>query len=257
MAPKIGPFTLYDALLKLKKLVFGILDVQAQHDGVCPSCASGKKTKGPFPSSENKTNDILHLIHSDLYGPILVHSIGGHLYYITFINDFSRKMGIYYSKHKDEAFKMFNEFKALVENQIGKKTKIFMFDNGGEYISNEFIDFCKKEGIKKETIVPYTSEQNGVAERKSRSIVEVVCAMLHDQKLPKFLWGEATNAIVYVQNRAPHQALDNKTHEEVFTGVKPDDSHLCIFGFPVYFCVGGKRKQVGIHTKKGYVCWIL
>jgi len=108
---------------------------------------------------------------------------------------------------------MFKEFKALVENQTRKKIKIFRSDNGGEYISKEFIDFCKKEGIKKETIVPYTLEQNGVVERKNRSTVEVARAMLHDQKLPKFLWGEATNDIVYVQNNVPHQALDNKTPE--------------------------------------------
>lgn len=83
-------------------------------------------------------------------------------------------------KHKDEAFEMFKEFKDLVKNQIGNKIEIFRSDNGGEYISNKFIDFLNKEGIKKETIVPYNPEQNGVAERKSRSIVEVTYAMLHD-----------------------------------------------------------------------------
>jgi len=129
-------------------------------------------------------------------------------------------------KHKDEAFEMFKEFKALIENQSANKIKIFMSTNGGEYTSNEFFDFCKKEGIKKKTIVPYCPEQNGVAKRKNKPIVEVAHAMLHDQKFPKFLWGEATNVVVYVQNRVPHQALDNKTPEEVFTGVKPDVSHL-------------------------------
>src|SRR5699024_7699133 len=159
------------------------------------------KTRGPFLPSENKTNYILCLIHSDLCGLILVRSIGGHLYYITFTDDFSRNKWIYYLKHKDEAFYMFKEFNALVENQTRKKIKIFRSDNDGEYISNEFINFCKKEGIKKETIVRYTPEQNGVVERKNMSIVEVAYAMLHGQKLPKFLWGEATNVSIYVQSR--------------------------------------------------------
>eukprot|EP00253_Pinus_taeda_P014813 PITA_14813 len=75
-----------------------------------------------------------------------MHSIDGHLYYITFIDDFSRKTWIYYLKHKDEAFKMFKDFKALVENQTRKKIKIFRSNNGREYISNEFIDYFKKEG---------------------------------------------------------------------------------------------------------------
>ena len=77
--------------------------------------------------------------------------------------------------------------------------------------SNEFHDFCKEVGIKRETTTPYTTEHTGVAERKNRTIVEVVRAMLHDQRLLKFLWAEATNTIVYVQNRCPHQALGSKT----------------------------------------------
>eukprot|EP00253_Pinus_taeda_P002451 PITA_02451 len=197
----------YDALLKLKKLVSSIPDVQAQHDGVCLGCASGNKTRGPFPSSENKPTNILPLIHSDICGLMPAHSIGGHLYYITFIDDFSRKTWIYYLKHKDEAFEIFIKFKALIGNQIGKRIKVFRSDNGGEYMSNEFIAFCKKEGIKKETIVPYTPEQNGLVERKNKSILEVACTMLYDQKLPKFLWGEATHVVVCVQTKVPHQAL--------------------------------------------------
>jgi len=130
-------------------LVSVILDVQSQHDGVCLGCANGKKTGGEFPSSKNKTNDILQLIHSNICGMMLVHSLGGHLFYITFIDDFSRKTWIYYLKHKDEAFDLLKNFKSLVKNQIGKKIKIFRSDNGGEYISNESINICKKEGIKK------------------------------------------------------------------------------------------------------------
>jgi len=149
-----------------------------------------------------------------------VHSIVVHLYYITFIDDFSIKTWIYYLNHKDEAFEMFKEFKTLIENKIGKIIKVFRSDNGGEYMSNKFIAFCKKEWVKKETIVPYTLEQNGLAERKNMSILEVSHAMLHGQKVPKFLWAEATHAVVYVQNMVPHQALENKTPEEIFIGVK-------------------------------------
>jgi len=162
---------------------------QANHDGVCPGCDSGKKTRGLFPSNRNKTNDILQLIHSDLCRPMPLHSFGAKLYYIIFIDDFSRKTRIYYLKHKYEAFDMFKEFNALIENQTRKKIKIFKFDNGGEYISDKFIDFCKKEGIKKETIVPYNPEHNGVTKRKNKSIVDTSRAMLHNQKLLKFLWG--------------------------------------------------------------------
>lgn len=118
-------------------------DVQASHDGVCVGCANGKKIRGPFPSSKNKTSDISQLIHFDLCRPMPVHSIGGHLYYIISIDEFSTKTWIFYLKHKYEAFDMFKDFKALIKYQTGKEIKVFGSDNGGEYTSNEFIDFCK------------------------------------------------------------------------------------------------------------------
>jgi len=93
-------------------------------------------------------------------------------------------------KKKDEVFSWFCHFKALIENQTEKRIKILRIDNGNEYESNEFHDFCKEVGIKRETTTPYTLEQNGVAERKNHTIVEAVRAMLHDKRLSKFLWAK-------------------------------------------------------------------
>ena len=81
----------------------------------------------------------------------------------------------------------FQEFKALVENQTGRKIQALRSDNGGEYTSKEFDGYCRQEGIKRQLTVPYTPKQNGVAERKNRSIVGATRAMLHDQSLPFFL----------------------------------------------------------------------
>ena len=119
---------------------------------------------------------------------------------MTFIDDFSHKAWIYFLKKKDEAFMWFRTFKALVENSTGKKIKILMTNNGIGYEMNKFKNFCREAGIKRETTTVYTPEQNGVAQRKNRTIVEVVRAMLCDQGLPKFLWGEAANTVVYIQN---------------------------------------------------------
>jgi hypothetical protein len=90
--------------------------------------------------------------------------------------------------------------------------------------------------------VPYNPQQNGVAERKNRSIVEAVKAMIHDQSLPMFLWEEASNTTVYIQNRSPHRILEDKTHEEAFTGVKPEVSHLRIFGCPIYIHIPKEKR---------------
>ena len=101
-------------------------------------------------------------------------------------------------KTKSQVFSRFQEFKALVEKQTGSKIWVLRSDNGGEYTSNDFKDFCAREGIKRELTVPYNLQQNGVAERKNRAIIGATRAMLHDQGLPFFLWAKACNTTVYI-----------------------------------------------------------
>ena len=130
-------------------------------------------------------------------------------------------------------------------------------NNGGEYTSGEFNDFYRKEGIKRELTVPYNPQQNGVAERKNRTICEAARAMMCDQDMPASLWAEAAGTAVYVQNKCHHAILDQKTPEEVFTGEKPDVGHLRIFGCTVYVHVSKeKRLKDGTLGKEGYLCWI-
>jgi transposase InsO family protein len=175
-----------------------------EHQEVCKGCALGKYTKTAFPSSNSRATGILDLIHTNVCGPMSSASLSGFLYYVTFTDDFSRKSCIFFMKTKGQVFKRFQEFKALVENQTGKKIKVLRSNNGGEHTSNEFSDFCAREGIKREVIVPYNPQQNGVAERKNGAIVGAARAMLHDQGLPLFLWDEACNTAVYLQNKSPH-----------------------------------------------------
>ena len=129
----------------------------------------GKEIKNPFPKSETKTKGMLELIQSDVCGPISSTSLCGFEYYITFIDEFSRKTWIYFLKAKSEMFEKFKEFKVLIENLSDKKIKILRSDNGGEYTSKEFEAFCKDVGIKRELTTPYNPQQNGVAERKTQN----------------------------------------------------------------------------------------
>ena len=155
-------------------------------------------------------------------------------------------------KNKSEVFKKFKEFKALIENQSKKKIKTLRSDNGGEYTSKEFEAFCKEVGIKRELTTPYNTQQNGVAERKNRTIMEAMNTMIHDQDLPMHLWVEAARTDVYVQNRLSHSALGFKTPEEMYTGKKPEVSHLNIFGFLVYVHIlKEKRTKLDPSGKKG------
>ena len=113
----------------------------------------GKNTKKTFPSSESKEKGILEIIHSDVCGPMLSSSLSGYAYYVSFIDEFSRKTWIYVMKNKYEVFSKFKEFKALIENHIEKKKiKTFRSDNGGEFTSNEFKDLSKESRIKEGVI---------------------------------------------------------------------------------------------------------
>jgi len=115
----------------------------------------------------------------------------------------------------------------------------------------------RKLGLRASSLLPTIPQQNGVAERKNRTIMEVVKAMIHDQDLLMHLWAEATKTTVYVQNKSPHRVLGNKTPEEMFTGEKPEFNDSRIFGYPVYVYVPkGQEIEVGPFRQEGYICWI-
>ena len=120
------------------------------------------------------------------------------MYYVLFIDGHSRKSWIYLLKAKSETFDNFKEFKALIENQTGRHIRILRSDNGGEYESNEFDDFYREARIKRELTVPYNPQQNGVAERKNRTICEATKAMLTDLYLPLSLWVETIGTVMYI-----------------------------------------------------------
>ena len=158
-------------------------------------------------------------------------------------------------KSKNEVFSRFQEFKAPVDNQTGRHIRVLRTDNGGEFTSNDFDDFCQDAGIKRELTVPYNPQQNGVVERKNKSICEAAKAMIHDHDLPMSLWAEASSTVVYVQNRSPHRILGDKTPKEAFTRVKPEVSHLRIFGCPVYIHVPKEKRSKMEPSKRRAHLW--
>jgi hypothetical protein len=171
-----------------------------------------------------------------------VASLNGYLYYVFFIDDHSRKTWIYFLKTKDGVLARFQEFKARVENLTGMRIKVLRSDNGGEYTSRDFSDFCIEAGIKMEYSIPYNPQQNGLAERKNKTIIEATKVMIHDHNLPMIMWEKASMTTVHVHNKSPHQILKNMTPEEAFTGVKPEVGHFRIFECPVYFHVPKEKR---------------
>ena len=177
--------------MKEKKLVKGLENCVFEKINICEACIKGKHNRKCFPTSETRTTRVLEIIHSDVCGPMSNTSHGGAKYFVSFIDDFSRKIFVYLLKQKSDVFSKFKEFKALVENETMKKIYTIRTDNGGEFCSSIFNNFCKEHGIKKETSTPYTPQQNGVAERYNRTLMEMGRAMMIEKNLDYKFWGEA------------------------------------------------------------------
>ena len=140
----------------------------------CESCLRGKMTKSPFKNKGERSKELLDLIHTDVCGPFSTLAIGGFEYFITFIDDMSRYGYVYLMKYKSESFEKFKEFKNEVENQTGKSIKVLRSDRGGEYLSTEFQEFLKDNGIISQMTPPYTPQLNSVSEIMNRTILDIV-----------------------------------------------------------------------------------
>ena len=170
----------------------------------CEGCILGKQKRLPFPKiSMYQSTKPLDLIHSDVCGPLSVNSIGGSRYFVTFVDNFSRYIVVYPMKHKSEVHQKFTEYRLMVENMFECKIKRIRSDNGGEYTSNEFVDYLKQNRILKDETIPYSPQQNGVAERCNRTLTESVRSMLYHSNSPLKFWAEALVTAVRIRNRSP------------------------------------------------------
>ncbi|KAE8658140.1 Retrovirus-related Pol polyprotein from transposon TNT 1-94 [Hibiscus syriacus] len=201
----------------------------------CKYCVLGKQTKVRFKTAKHTTQGILDYVHSDVWGPSTTSSLGGSRYYVTFIDDFSRKVWVYFLKQKYEVFEKFKLWKAEVENQTGRKIKCLRYDNGTEYTDSQFLQFCKERGIQRHFTVRKTPQQNGVVERMNRSLNERARCLRLNAGLPKHFWAEAVNMACYLINRSPRASLAGKVAEEVWTGhdQKQDTTVVDFEQFPV------------------------
>ena len=173
-------------------------------------------------------------MHSDVCGPMPIMSMGGAMYFVTFIDDFSQKVWAYPLKRKEQVLEVFQRFVTLVKTHTRKKLKCLHLDNGGEYVSKAFQDFCDEKGIRREFTAPYNPSQNGVIERMNRTIQEKIKSMLSNAELPNGFWAEALAIAVHLINRSPNKRLDFWVAEEVWTGKSPSYKHLRVFGYEAF-----------------------
>lgn len=251
----------------LSRMFPSLLESCRKEKLVCDVCELAKHTRTNYPSSCERSKVPFEVVHSDVWGPSNVTSLLGERWYVTFIDGFSRCTWLYLLKQKSEVLCAFENFYTLVCNQYNASVKIFRSDNGTEYINREFNNFLSSRGIIHQTTCVNTAEQNGVAERKNRHLLEVARSLMFMMNVPKFLWGEAVKTAAYLINRLPSRVLNYKTPIECLSGTNSFIVPPKVFGCTCF--VHDYRNSVGkldpravkciflgySPTQKRYRCW--
>ncbi|KAJ9535421.1 hypothetical protein OSB04_un001464 [Centaurea solstitialis] len=214
-------------------LVRGLPTKEFSCDDHCVSCLKGKQHKSTHKSKEvNTISTTLQLLHMDLFGPTNVMSIGKKSYCLVIVDDYSRFTWVFFLRTKDETSGLIKPFVIRVENKTNLKVKVIRSDNGTEFKNADLNLFCESKGIERQYSAPRTPQQNGVAERRNRTLIEAARTMLVDSKLPVTFWAEAINTACYVQNRVLVVKSKGKTPYELFEKKKPFIGFLVPFGCP-------------------------
>jgi len=225
-----------------EELATGVTITKCASKSVCEHCIKGKLAQAKFPESKQRASKPMRLIHSDLCGPMQTVTPSGNKYFLTLIDDYSRFTVTRLLKTKDEVPDVIKEYIAAMSVRFDRKPLALRTDNGREYVTTELTSFLRKEGIQHQLTVPYTPQQNGVAERKNRSLTESAKCMLLDADLDNRFWGEAVLTATYLQNRVISRSID-KTPVELFTGERPDIGHIRVFGSKIYSLVPKQRRR--------------
>ncbi|KAF5768457.1 putative RNA-directed DNA polymerase [Helianthus annuus] len=214
-------------------LVTGV-NIKGFHlEGECISCVRGKQKKKSHPTKQvNSVSRPLERLHMDLFGPVNVKSITGDSYCLVVTDDYSRFSWVMFLKTKDETFDSLVVLFKKIENLYQRPICRIRSDNGTEFKNSKMEEYCDERGILHEFSAPYTPQQNGVAERKNRTLIETARTMLADSKLPINFWAEAVSAACYTLNRVLTVKKFNKTCFELINKRKPNLKYLEPFGSP-------------------------
>ncbi|GKC01349.1 putative ribonuclease H-like domain-containing protein, partial [Tanacetum coccineum] len=212
-------------------LVRGLPTKLFQNDHTCVACQKGKQHKASCKAKlVSSISHTLQLLHMDLFGPTSVRSINHKTYCLVITDDFSRFSWTFFLRTKDETSAILKDFIRQIENQLNQKVKTIRCDNGTEFKNKDVIEFCGLKGIKREYSNARTPQQNGVAERKNRTLIEAARTMLADSFLPNTFWAEAVSIACYVLNRVLVTKPQNKTPYELITGKITIISYIRPFG---------------------------
>ncbi|WVZ89633.1 hypothetical protein U9M48_036012 [Paspalum notatum var. saurae] len=222
----------FDLLVRLSSmgLIRGLPKLRAEKDLVCHPCRHGKMVAAShIPVST--TSYPGELLHMDTVGPARVASVSGKWYVLVVVDDFSRFSWVFFMEFKDEAFGFVRDLVLRLRNESHKAMRAIHSDNGGEFRNSRFENFCCDQDLDHQFSSPYTPPQNGVVERKNRTLVEMARMMLDEHRTPRRFWAEAVNTASYIANWIFLRAFLGKTSYELRFGRQPSVKHLRAFGY--------------------------
>jgi hypothetical protein len=215
-----------------------------EKDRVCSACQAGKQVGTHHPHKNIMTTDRpLELLHMDLFGPITYISIGVSKYCLVIMDDYSRFTWVFFLQEKSQTQETLKGFLRQAQNEFGLRIKKIRSDNGTEFKNSQIEGFLEEEGIKHEFSSPYTPQQNGVVERKNRTLLDMARTMLDEYKTSDRFWAEAINTACYAINRLYLHRILKKTSYELLTSKKPNVSYFRVFGSKCFILVKRGRKS--------------
>ncbi|GJW29518.1 retrovirus-related pol polyprotein from transposon TNT 1-94 [Tanacetum coccineum] len=228
-------FKKINKLAKQKK-VLGLPSLVYLKDKPCTTCEKGKHHRASFKTKQNfSIRKCLHLLHMDLFGPVSPISINHEKYTLVIVDEYSRYTWVQFLKKKSQARKIIMSFIRMVENQNDVKVQQIRTDNGTEFRNHELESFCDEKGISHIFSSPYTPKQNGVAERKNRTLIEATRTMINGSLLSKHFWTKAVRIACYTQNRSIIVKRHDKTPYEIFRERILDINYFHMFGYLMFF----------------------
>lgn len=221
-------------LKKLKPALFHDVPLNSL---TCETCLFGKQSKAHYPAKLYTESEPFNLIHSDIWGPSKVLNVNGCRWFVIFVDDHTRVTWIYLMKHKSELYQVLKTFILLIQNQFNTNVKNFRTDNGSEYLDKEVKTLLVENGIHHQTSNVYTPQQNGVAERKHRHILEVARSIMFSMNVPKYLWGEAVLTATCLINRMPSRVLKYVSPRDKLLDKYPHCLLMSELPFKTFGCV--------------------
>nr|GEZ00753.1 retrovirus-related Pol polyprotein from transposon TNT 1-94 [Tanacetum cinerariifolium] len=225
-------------------LVRGLSKLKFEKDHLCSTCAMGKSTKKSHkPISEDTNQEKLYLLHMDLCGPMRVKSVNGKKYILVIVNDYYQFTWVKFLRSKDEAPDFIIKFLKMIQVRLKVSVRHIQTDNRTEFVNQTLREYYEEVSISHETLVARSPQQNGVVERRNRTLIEAARTMLIYAQASLFLWAEAVATTCFTQNRSIIRLRHRKTLYELLHNKLPDLSFLHVFG--ALCCLTNDSEKLG------------